>query len=72
MTGIEINDTAMTYDADNYARRDARGWTVTLADQGRMDGLTRDQAITALTIAECTAAGFGADHPLIVSLRAEL
>lgn len=67
---IEINDGFMVSDecetrADRWPDG---GWTVT----GRRGVYSRNQAITALTVAELLATGDEADSPLVRTLEAEL
>jgi hypothetical protein len=77
---IEISDESMTLVVDGetvatarwswYAVADGNGaWIVSTLPK-RL--LTRNQAITALTLAERLAAGYGDSDPFVQSWRAEL
>ena len=70
-----IGETAMTSDLTpvrcDAAADGAGGWTTTLPGlAGRV--LTQNQAVTALTLAERYAAGYGEDDPFVRGWREEL
>jgi hypothetical protein len=69
---IEINEDSMSATVDGVeiatATRTAGHWTASTWPHN----LTRNQAITALTIAECLATSHADNDPLVVALRAEL
>jgi hypothetical protein len=53
-----------------YAAADGNGAWVVSTHTARL--FNRDQAVTALTLAESLAAGYGDDDPFVKSWRAEL
>jgi hypothetical protein len=67
-----INDDFMSVDIDGAviatATRAGDGWTVT----NWLRRFTRNQAITALTLAERLAAGYGDDDPFVSAWQEEL
>jgi hypothetical protein len=69
---IKINDDSMRVEVDDSviatATRFSGGWSVSTWP----GVLTRNQAITALAIAEYLATGHGEDDPFVAALRAEL
>jgi hypothetical protein len=70
---IEITDDCMTLDNDGAiiatATRAGAGWAVT---SWPLRILTRNEAITALTLAERLATGRGEDDPFVAAWREEL
>jgi hypothetical protein len=76
---IRINEDFMTLTVDGviatarfseYATADGSGAWIVSTHPARL--FSRDQAITALTLAERLAAGFGDDDPFVKSWREEL
>jgi hypothetical protein len=69
---ITINEESMSAELDGTviatATRTAGHWTASNWPRA----LTRNQAITALTIAEYLATGHGDDDPFVIAWRAEL
>jgi hypothetical protein len=69
---IKINEDSMSATVDGVeiatATRIAGRWTASTWPHN----LTRNQAITALTIAECLATGHDHDDLLVTALRSEL
>jgi hypothetical protein len=53
-----------------YAAADGNGACIVSTHSARL--FTRDQAITALTVAELGESGYPDSHPLLVALREEL
>lgn len=69
---IKINEYAMSADVDGVviatATRHGDHWTVS----NRSGSLARNQAITALMLAEYLATGHGEDDPFVIAWREEL
>ena len=74
---IHINHDTMNGDCvvatarfSQHAAADGGGAWIVSTHPARL--LTRDQAITALTVAELGESGYPDSHPLLVALRGEL
>ena len=77
---VRINATSMTLEIDDrvaatarfsqHAAADGNGAWIVSTHPARL--LSRNQAITALTLAERLAAGYGDDDPFVIGWRAEL
>jgi hypothetical protein len=68
---LEVNGAVIvTARFSQYAAADGNGAWIVSARPARL--FSRSQAITALTLAERSAAGFGEDDPLVRSWRKEL
>jgi hypothetical protein len=77
---VQINATSMTLEIDNrviatarfskYAAADGNGAWIVSTHPARL--FYRDQAITALTLAERLAHGYGDDDPFVKAWRKEL
>jgi len=77
---VRINATSMTLEIDNrvvatarfneHAAADGNGAWLVSAHPARL--FSRNQAITALTLAERLAAGYGDDDPFVIGWRKEL
>ena len=68
---LEIDDRVVaTARFSQHAATDGNGAWIVSTHPTRL--LTRNQAITALTLAERLAAGFGDDDPFIIGWREEL
>jgi len=77
---IKINDDSMSLEIDGHviataelrarAAVDGQGGWVVSCHPGRL--FTRNQAITAMVLAERLAAGYGDDDPFVVGWREEL
>jgi hypothetical protein len=77
---IRINPNSMTLEIDNrvvatarfseHAAADGNGVWIVSTHPARL--FTRNQAITALTLAERLAVGYGDDDPFVKSWREEL
>ena len=67
---LEVNGAVIaTARFSKYAAADGNGAWIVSTHPARL--FTRNQAITALTLAEHLAAGFGEDDPLVMSWRKE-
>jgi hypothetical protein len=64
------DDVLATARFSQYAAGDGNGAWIVSTHPARL--FTRNQAITALTLAECLAAGYGDNDPFVKSWRAEL
>jgi hypothetical protein len=53
-----------------YAAADGNGAWIVSTHPARL--FSRSQAIVALSLAECLAAGYGDDHPHVIAWRKEL
>ena len=68
---LEVNEAVIaTARFSQYAAADGNGAWIVSTHPARL--FSRSQAITALTLAERLAAGFGEDDPFVVSWRKEL
>jgi len=77
---VRINDESMTLEIDGrvlatarfsqHAAADGAGAWIVSTHTARL--FTRKQAITALTLAEWLAAGYGDDDPFVIGWREEL
>ena len=71
MMTLEIDDRAVTTARfSEHAAADGYGAWIVSTHSGGLFG--RDQAITALTVAELGESGYSAKHPLVVALRKKL
>ena len=76
----KINDDSMSLEIDGrviataefceHAAADGHGASIVSSHPGRL--FTRNQAITAMVLAERLAAGYGDDGPFVLSSREEL
>jgi hypothetical protein len=77
---VRINDESMTLEIEGrvvatarfsqHAATDGEGAWIVSTHTARL--FTRNQAITALTLAERLAAGYGDDDPFVIGWRKEL
>jgi hypothetical protein len=68
---LEVNETVIaTARFSPYAAADGNGAWIVSTHPARL--FSRHQAVTALTLAERLAAGYGDDDPFVQSWRAEL
>jgi hypothetical protein len=68
---LEVNgEVVATARFSEYAAADGNGAWIVSTYPARL--FTRIQAITALTLAECLAAGHGEDDPQVIAWRKEL
>ena len=68
---LEINGHVIaTAEFRNHATADGQGAWVVSCHPGRL--FTRNQAITAMVLAERLAAGYGDDDPFVIGWREEL
>ena len=68
---LEVNEAVIaTARFSQYAAADGQGAWIVSTHPARL--FTRNQAITALTLAERLAAGYGDDDPFVMGWRKEL